>query len=123
MLFTSNFTLHLFTIYQHNEEFIIASYLFLADLFTAHAQEFENMNPVRQQIHEKPISKLSQVDILEDTLVFLADSMYFSALDESRINGSYEFIRVFKSLVKNPAFIQCPAHQIQRKTENPRCAR
>ena len=79
------------------------------------AQEFENVSPVRQQIHDIPISKLSQVEILEDTLVFLADSMYFSALDESRVDGGYEFIRVFKSLMKEPASFQAPFNKLRDK--------
>lgn len=80
-----------------------------------YAQEFENLSPVRQQIHDKPINQLSQIEIIEDTLVFLADSMYFSSLDESRIDGSYEFIRVFKSLVKNPGSFNAALTKLSEK--------
>ncbi len=81
----------------------------------ADAQEFENVNPARQQIHDKDISQLNPVDVLEDTLVFLADSMYFSAMDESRISGSYEFIRVFKSLMKTPSSFNAPFNKLKEK--------
>ncbi|GBL34935.1 hypothetical protein EMGBS15_05300 [Filimonas sp.] len=87
----------------------------LTATFATRAQEFENMSPVRQQIHDKPVSKLTRIEVIEDTLVFLADSMYFSALDESRIDGSYEFIRVFKSLIKNPASFDAPLTKLNEK--------
>lgn len=81
----------------------------------ANAQEFENISPARSQIHDKDISQLSPIEILEDSLVYLADSMYFSALDENRINGSYDFIRVFKSFVKNPASFNAPLIKLKEK--------
>ena len=79
------------------------------------AQEFEQVSPKRQQIHEQPVEKLSHLERLEDTLVYLADSMYFSALDESRVDGSYEFIRVFKSLLKDPASFKAPLQKLKEK--------
>ena len=91
------------------------SFLLLFTTVFANAQEFENMSPSRQLIHEKDISLLSPIEILEDSLVFLADSMYFSSLDESRIDGSYEFIRVFKELIKNKSSFSAPLNKLKEK--------
>ena len=88
-------------------------------LFSVHGivfgQEFENRSPSRQQIHDTDIALLSPTQILEDSLVFFADSMYFSALDESRISGGYEFLRVFKKLIKSTTSFSAPLTKLKEK--------
>jgi hypothetical protein len=83
--------------------------------FGSFAQEFENLDPARQQVHQKDISLLSPLEILEDSLVYMADSMFFSALDDRRIDGSYEFIRIFKSFLKTPGSFQAPLKKLREK--------
>lgn len=79
------------------------------------AQEFENINPERMKVHDKDISQLSPLEILEDSLVFMVDSMYFSSLDESRIDGSYEFIRLFKKFLHTPGSFSAPLTKLREK--------
>ncbi|MBK7763774.1 MAG: hypothetical protein IPI46_10460 [Bacteroidetes bacterium] len=76
--------------------------LLLCSAMLAKAQEFANVSPERAQVHSGDITKMSAIEKIEDTLVFLADSMYFSQLDDSRITGNEEFIKVFKRLLKLP---------------------
>jgi hypothetical protein len=66
------------------------------------AQDFENSSPGRTQVHTTDISKLSPLEILEDSLVFFADSMYSSPIPESRAEGNEQFIRVMKKFLKMP---------------------
>jgi hypothetical protein len=42
-------------------------------------------NPESKPVHSEDISKLSPLQILEDSLVFFADSMYFSETSENKI--------------------------------------
>ena len=93
---------------------LLVSFVLICSVFSD-AQEFENISPSRKQIHDKSISKLTPVEILEDSLVFMADSMYFSSLDESRIDGSYEFIRIFKNLMKEPSSFKSPLIKLREK--------
>ena len=83
--------------------------------FVSNAQEFENVNPARAQIHERPAEQLSLNERTEDTLVFLADSMYYSALDESRISGNEEFIRVLKRFFRNEHSFEHPLKKLKTK--------
>lgn len=71
--------------------FIISS---LACFFTANAQE--NKSYI---IHKEDVRKLSPLQRMEDTLVYLADSMLSSAIPDSRIDGSYAFIKGMKNLL------------------------
>ncbi len=59
------------------------------------AQEI-GIDATPKPIHDKDVSKLTTMQILEDTLVYLTDSMYYSVFPENRTQGCYEFIRVFK---------------------------
>ena len=65
----------------------------------AQAQDVNPSNPDRKPIHEKPLDKLSPMEMYEDSLVYLADSMYFSGVPEDRIDGSYAFIKTFKRMI------------------------
>lgn len=93
---------------------LLISFL-LCSTFIANAQEFENVSPARTQLHNGDISKLSTLEKMEDTLVFLADSMYFSQLDESRISGNEEFIKVFKRLLKLPESYKASFDKLKNK--------
>ncbi|MGI9192566.1 MAG: hypothetical protein ACR2IL_10640 [Chitinophagaceae bacterium] len=61
-------------------------------------------------VHDKPLAQLSPLQILEDSLVFYADSMYASPMPDNRIEGAYAFIRTMKVFLKTPgAFTyECP---------------
>ncbi|HMN32443.1 MAG TPA: hypothetical protein PKA54_03655 [Chitinophagaceae bacterium] len=76
-------------------------YIFFILLMTigftkAYTQDVEIESQIKP-IHDKDISKLSKMEILEDTLVYLTDSMYYSAFPENRSLGCYDFIRILKN--------------------------
>jgi hypothetical protein len=66
------------------------------------AQGADSTVSLNQPIHDKDISKLSPLEIMEDSLVFFADSMYDSAIPEYRIEGSYVFITGMKNFLRTP---------------------
>ncbi len=87
----------------------------LACSFSSFAQEFQLINPESKPVHDKDISQLSAIEILEDSLVHFADSMYNTAMDEPRIEASYLFIRTFKQFIKTPQSYQHPCNKLKDK--------
>jgi hypothetical protein len=73
---------------------------FLA-LTQANAQDgLVALNPERKPIHDVPFEKLTPIQAIEDSLAYLADSMYNSGMSEDRVAGSYAFIQTFKRMIK-----------------------
>ena len=66
------------------------------------AQDFEPIRFEAKPVHDKDISKLSPIQILEDSMVFFADSMYYSAFPENKTEGCYQFIRVLRNALNTP---------------------
>jgi hypothetical protein len=66
-------------------------------------------------VHEKDIRELSPIVILEDSLVFFADSMYSAPMPEDRIEANYQFIRIFKQLLKMPESHTYPFPKLSKK--------
>lgn len=88
--------------------FSILLFLFSANLLAQDSTSIIGFNPESKPVHSEDISKLSPLQILEDSLVFFADSMYFSETPENKINGSYAFIRSMKSLMKTQGSFTYP---------------
>lgn len=73
--------------------------IFLAFFCTSalFAQDYEPIRFDNKPVHDKDIGKLTPVEIFEDSLIFYADSMYYSAFPENRVDACYQFIRVMKN--------------------------
>lgn len=80
-----------------------------------YAQDFQALNPERKPIHQGDISKYTDLQLNEDSLVYYADSMYFSTIPDYRIDGSYEFIRVFKNVMKDRSSFAYPFTKLKDK--------
>lgn len=89
--------------------------LILGCFRSLHAQDFENNSPLQQQVHHTDISKLSPLEILEDSLVYFADSMYRSPIPEYRIEGNEFFIRTIKRFLKTEGSFTFPATKLSQK--------
>ncbi|QLH44656.1 MAG: hypothetical protein HWD58_02925 [Bacteroidota bacterium] len=79
------------------------------------AQDFEPINPESKPVHARDIQLLSPLEILEDSLVYFADSMYNTAVPESRIDAGYAFIRSFKQFLKTPNSFQYPCTKLKEQ--------
>lgn len=66
-------------------------------------------------IHLEDASKMSTIEKMEDTLVFLSDSMQLSPLPEARIEGSYAFIKVFKRFLQMKNSYEFPLEKLSKK--------
>lgn len=63
---------------------------------SAQAQMYNSM----RNVHPSDPSKLSYIQKMEDTLVFLADSMLHTPVTDARIDGSYAFIKGMKRFLE-----------------------
>lgn len=61
------------------------------------AQEVQGINVDVKQIHDRDISKLSVMERMEDTLVYLADSMHNSTFPDNKTQACYAFIKTLKN--------------------------
>jgi hypothetical protein len=68
-----------------------------------------------RQVHNQDPSKLSKIQRMEDTLVFLADSMKLSPIPESRVSGSYAFIKKMRTFLQNKESFSFPAKKLSEK--------
>jgi hypothetical protein len=94
----------------------LASFLFCFLLSSVlYGQEFANTPSTGIQIHTKPLNELSPMERIEDTLVYLADSMYYSQVDDNRIGGNEEFIRVLKRFLRTPGSFGADLKKLQEK--------
>ncbi|MBU3675903.1 MAG: hypothetical protein FGM54_01810 [Chitinophagaceae bacterium] len=66
-------------------------------------------------VHNKPVASLSALQVLEDSLVYYADSMYASPMPESRMDGGYAFIRTMKAFLKTPGSFNYPCEKLNNK--------
>lgn len=74
--------------------------LLSVNVYSQDSTSLISFNPELKPVHSEDISKLSPMQILEDSLVFFADSMYFSLTPENKISGSYAFINTLKKVLK-----------------------
>jgi hypothetical protein len=81
----------------------------------SNAQDGYASSSPRMPVHEKDIRELSPIVILEDSLVFFADSMYSAPMPEDRIEANYQFIRIFKQLLKMPESHTYPFPKLSKK--------
>ncbi|HMT35234.1 MAG: hypothetical protein IPF62_13845 [Bacteroidetes bacterium] len=72
------------------------------------AQDFEPIRFDNKPVHDKDIQKLSPIQILEDSLVYYADSMYYSAFPENKVEACYQFIRLLKGALNTPNSFSYP---------------
>ncbi len=79
------------------------------------AQEEMDNPPKRMQVHDREVSKLSPMQVLEDSLVYFADSMYTSSMPEDRVEGNYQFIRIFKQVIKMKGSYAYPFPKLSSK--------
>lgn len=79
-------------------------------LFSHWAQAQSAAISATRIVHDKPIAQLSPLQVLEDSLVYFADSMYASPMPDNRIDGAYAFIRTMKVFLKTPGSLtyDCP---------------
>jgi hypothetical protein len=80
-----------------------------------YAQGLELTLSERKPVHDKDIRKLSALEIMEDSLVYFADSMYYSGLPEQRLEANYEFIRMLKQFLKTPTSYLHPTKKLKDK--------
>lgn len=66
-------------------------------------------------VHSKDISQLSPLEILEDSLVYFADSMYTATIPEDRTTGNEQFVRVMKRFLKTEGSFKYPAAKLATK--------
>lgn len=66
-------------------------------------------------VHSKDLDKLSPLEILEDSLVFFADSMYSATIPEDRATGNEQFVRVMKRFLKTEGSFKYPATKLAEK--------
>lgn len=66
-------------------------------------------------IHPQDVSKMSPIERMEDTLVYLADSMQLSPVPEARIEGSYAFIKVFRRFLQFPKSYEYKLEKLKKK--------
>jgi hypothetical protein len=93
---------------------LVTAILFSANVIVV-AQDFENNSPQRQQIHTEDINKLSPLEILEDSLVYFADSMYNSPIPENRVEGNEYFIRLMKRFLRTEGSFQHANKKLSQK--------
>jgi hypothetical protein len=79
------------------------------------AQESENTSNSLKPIHDQDISKLTELEILEDSLVYFADSMYASPVPEYRAEGNAQFIKTMKRFLKTPNSFNHPNKKLINK--------
>lgn len=79
--------------------------------FSAKAQMYKSA----RVIHLEDASKMSTIEKMEDTLVYLSDSMQMSPLPEARIDGSYAFIKVFKRFLQLKTSYAYPLEKLSKK--------
>lgn len=73
------------------------------------------VNPAARPIHDKDVSLLSPMERLEDSLVYLADSMQISQLPEQRIGANEGFIKVFKRYLKQANSFNYPCNKLKNE--------
>lgn len=66
------------------------------------AQEYEPIRFEAKPVHDKDISKLKPEQILEDSLVYYSDSMYYSTFPENKTDGCFQFIKTLKRFLQLP---------------------
>ncbi len=66
-------------------------------------------------VHLEDASNLSEIQRMEDTLVFYADSMRQTPIPEPRIAGSYAFIKTLKRYLKHKESFEFPAKKLSKK--------
>jgi hypothetical protein len=94
---------------------IITLLLIICFKLNIQAQDFENSAPARYQVHQTDISTLTELEILEDSLVFFADSMYNSPVAENRIEGNDRFIQVMKRFLRANNSYNFPCKKLSTK--------
>jgi hypothetical protein len=85
--------------------------LFSLMSFVSYSQISKNARVV----HFENPSKLSEIQRMEDTLVFLADSMKLSPVPEARIAGSYAFIKSMKRFLQHEKSFGYEAKKLSNK--------
>ncbi len=68
-----------------------------------------------KQIHQGDISNMSQIQKMEDTLVYLADSMMGAPIPEARVEGSYAFIKTMRRFLQEKETFNDPLKKLKEK--------
>lgn len=88
---------------MHKQSFSLLIVIFFFFSFVkVVAQDYEPIRWDNKPVHDKDISKLTPIQIMEDSMVFFADSMYYSAFPENKVEACYQFIRVLKKALNTP---------------------
>jgi hypothetical protein len=66
-------------------------------------------------IHNTDVSKMSTIQKMEDTLVFLADSMLGAPIPEARVDGSYAFIKTIRRFLQEKESFGEPLKKLKEK--------
>lgn len=83
-----------------NNFFLIFCLMFLGMHVIAQSDSsLQSFTTEIKAIHQGNFEKLTPLQRMEDTLVYFADSMYTSQTPESKIEGSYAFIRTMKNML------------------------
>lgn len=93
--------------------FISGAFCFSFILFSlsSYGQNYSSLH----LIHKQDVSKMSTIEKMEDTLVYLADSMKLSPLPEARVEGSYAFIKTFRRFLKVKNSFAYPLKKLKTK--------
>ena len=95
------------------KKILLSLCLLVLGYMSSTAQSQDVVNPDRSPVHDKDIQLLSPVEIIEDSLVYFADSMYYSQIPEARIDGSYAFIRLLKTMLKTQGTFSYPFNKLK----------
>ncbi len=79
------------------------------------AQGIDQLLSEKKPIHDKDISKLSALEIYEDSLVYCADSMYTSLTEEQKSDAGIVFIKYMKSYLKLPNSFKYDCKKLDEK--------
>ncbi len=90
---------------------IIGIFILGSISFNSQAQTYGS----KRVVHSEDIRKMSMLEKLEDTLVFLADSMKLSPIPEARIDGSYAFIKTFRRFLQLRKSFDFPLEKLKKK--------
>lgn len=91
---------------------IVFLFFFGSDTFS---QDFEPIRFEAKPVHDKDKSKLSPIQIIEDSLVYYSDSMYYSSFPENKVEACYQFIRLIKGALNTPNSFSYPFDKLKER--------
>ncbi|MEZ5047260.1 MAG: hypothetical protein R2831_09755 [Chitinophagaceae bacterium] len=78
-----------------------------------YAQDFEIISSPLKPVHDKPINELSELEIIEDSMVYYSYHMFEGSIVEERVNANYAFINLMKKLLQTHNSYQAPLSKLK----------